>query len=213
MRREYNLSDAELLNLWVSGDRRAGDAFIRRHWHSVIQFFKHRRLTSDDANDLTGRVFERFYQAASKGAEIHSTTGYLHRTAFFELTHFIRVNKRWSTADINFELLADLSNGPEVELSHEEESDELFWALGQLGLAYQEILYLYYWEQLSGSEISGILRIPEGTTRGRLRLAKQRLAEVLTSSMKDFKFPLESREWPERMRAHLIGMDRSQDSD
>jgi RNA polymerase sigma-70 factor (ECF subfamily) len=41
----------------------------------------------------------------------------------------------------------------------------------------QVVLELMYFEGLSGSELAGVLGLPEGTVRGRLARGKQRLRE------------------------------------
>lgn len=43
------------------------------------------------------------------------------------------------------------------------------------------MLELMYFEGLSGSELAGVLGLPEGTVRGRLARGKQRLRERVTA--------------------------------
>ncbi len=45
--------------------------------------------------------------------------------------------------------------------------------MAQLSAAKRSVLSLYYFEQLSVSEISFALRIPKGTVKSRLRAARE----------------------------------------
>ena len=53
----------------------------------------------------------------------------------------------------------------------------LVQALREIPVEDQVVLELMYFEGLSGSELAGVLGLPEGTIRGRLARGKQRLRE------------------------------------
>jgi RNA polymerase sigma-70 factor (ECF subfamily) len=55
----------------------------------------------------------------------------------------------------------------------------LLHALRRLPMDHQITLELYYWENLSGSELAEVLEVPEGTVRGRIRRAKTLLEASL----------------------------------
>jgi RNA polymerase sigma-70 factor (ECF subfamily) len=62
-----------------------------------------------------------------------------------------------------------------------ENAELVHFGLGQLGLAEREVLTLYFLEDLTTSEIAGLLEIPVGTVKSRLFKARCDLRRVLES--------------------------------
>jgi len=62
-----------------------------------------------------------------------------------------------------------------------EEERALLGALRGLPLELQVLLELHYWEDLSTSELAGVLEIPQGTVKTRIRRARELLESALAS--------------------------------
>jgi RNA polymerase sigma-70 factor (ECF subfamily) len=60
-----------------------------------------------------------------------------------------------------------------------ENAELVHFGLGQLGLAEREVLTLFFMEDLTTSEIAGLLEIPVGTVKSRLFKARGELRRVL----------------------------------
>lgn len=59
------------------------------------------------------------------------------------------------------------------------EGDELWLILSELEEELREVIVLYYYLQFSVKEISGIVKVPEGTVKSRLSRARTKLAKIL----------------------------------
>lgn len=72
-----------------------------------------------------------------------------------------------------------LENVEEYMPAFEDEYHELWDVVMTLDIVYRETVILYFYEQFSIKEISGILHVPEGTVKSRLSRAKKQLKECL----------------------------------
>lgn len=61
-----------------------------------------------------------------------------------------------------------------------DERHELWDVVTTLGIAYREVILLYFYERFSVKEISAVLHIPEGTVKSRLSRGKKILREKLS---------------------------------
>jgi RNA polymerase sigma-70 factor (ECF subfamily) len=73
----------------------------------------------------------------------------------------------------------------------------------------QVALELHYWEDLSTAELAGILEIPQGTVKSRLRRAREALVTAIEQLSTD---PQQRREtidnldqWAREVRAQAVG--------
>lgn len=64
-----------------------------------------------------------------------------------------------------------------IEFNDEER--EVYYSVIQLPLKYLTVIYLYYYENLSITEISNILKVKEGTIRSQLSRARNMLKNDL----------------------------------
>jgi len=70
----------------------------------------------------------------------------------------------------------------EEEINLEFLKNNLFEILDQMDLKYKEVLVLKFWEQKSYSEISDILKKPEGTVATLINRAKKHFLKILEKS-------------------------------
>lgn len=68
---------------------------------------------------------------------------------------------------------------PEEEMMEKEQSRQIRHAVAELGDKYRLPVYLYYMEEMTIQDISGILKLPEGTVKSRLYKARKILKEQL----------------------------------
>lgn len=188
--------DIELLTAWRSGDARAGNELFHRHFDSVCRFFSSK--IQGDVEDLIQRTFLACVESRDRFAGQASFRAYLFGIARNVLHRYFRDKSRYKKRFSPLESTAtDLAPGPSLLLADKREQRLLLTALRALPLDHQIILELYYWENLSGPELSLALELPEGTVRGRIRRAKQLLEaaiencadspELLRSTMADLE--------------------------
>ena len=171
-------ADLELLLRWRSGDRRAGEALLESYFGGVRRYF---RLKFPDVHeDLLQETFSRIVanRDAFRGESSFKT--YLFRIARYVGDEHIRRHYRQGGdfAPANSSL-ADLTGRRQSSILAEREDNRLLLdALQHLSLEQQEVIHLYYWEQLTAKQVGEAIEEPESTVRGRLRLARKHLARL-----------------------------------
>jgi len=183
-------SDIELLDDWRDGDTRAGNELFNRHFDSVCRFFANK--APNEVDDLIQRTFLACVEGRDRYRGDASFRGYLFGVARNILRRYYR-DKRYH--DARFDPLVasvhDFGPGPSLLVADKREQELLLAALRRLPMDHQITLELYYWENMSGSELAQVLDIPEGTVRGRIRRAKQ-LLETQLSELAESPQQLES---------------------
>ncbi len=174
----HGQSDIELLDAWRGGDTSAGNELFNRHFDSICRFFANK--APSDVDDLIQRTFLACVEGRDRYRGEASFRGYLFGVARNVLRRFYR-DKRYH--DARFDPLVvsvhDLGPGPSMLVADKREQEVLLQALRRPPMDHQITLELYYWENMSGSELAQVLDIPEGTVRGRIRRAKKLLEEAL----------------------------------
>ncbi|KIG14329.1 RNA polymerase sigma-70 factor [Enhygromyxa salina] len=170
-------SDDELLLAWRAGDQRAGSELFKRHYGAIRRFFANK--VDDSLEDLVQRTFEACVAGQERFEGRGSISAYLRGTARNLLyQHWEARRARGASVPIEDVSLHDLGAGPSSMLARTHAERRLLEALRQVSLADQEILELYYWEELTGVELAEQLGVPEQTARSRLRRARLHLAKV-----------------------------------
>lgn len=171
-------SDEELLAAWRDGDRRAGGELFQRHYETVRRFFVNK--VDSELEDLIQRTFEACVEGQARFEGRGSFRAYLRGIARNLLhKHWEKNRPAGRVVDIDELSLAELGAGPSSVLARSQSEKRLLDALRRIRLKDQELLELYYWEELSGLELAELLDLPEDTVRSRLRRAKLALKKEL----------------------------------
>jgi RNA polymerase sigma factor (sigma-70 family) len=172
------VTDLELLDAWRSGDSRAGEELVSRHWSGVSRFF--RSKIGDDGADLISQTFLACVEGKDR-IEGDNVKAYLFAVARRRLADHFRKRARTPDAAVDFALssLADLGPGPATELDREQRKELLRVGLARIPLDDQIALELSYFEAMSTREIAAVLEIPENTVRSRLSRARDKLRTAL----------------------------------
>lgn len=169
-------SDEELLLAWRGGDQRAGSELFKRHYAAVRRFFANK--VDDGLEDLIQRTFEVCVVAHDRFEGRGSFPAYLRGTARHLLYKYWEARRvRGVAIPVEEVSLHDLGAGPSSVLARNQAERLLLEALRRVSLRDQEILELYYWEELTGAELAEQLGMPEQTARSRLRRARLNLAK------------------------------------
>lgn len=170
--------DIELLEAWRRGDDKAGTLLVRRHFDSLLRFFKMR--LDDEFADLVQRTFTAAVE--SRDRIIHSTfRAYLFGIAHKLLLMELRTRGRARVRPGPVEAAAASSDSPSKVVLQHEEQRLLLNALRGLPLQLQALVQLYYWEELGTAEIAEVVGIPAGTVKSRLFRARQLLESAISS--------------------------------
>ncbi len=189
-------SDFELLEAWRGADEAAGRELFARHFDALYRFFRNK--VDDAAEDLTQQAFMGLVQGRDRFRGDASFRTYLFMIARKRLYSYLRRAKvAEDAAPWGERSIADLGlPSPSRVLARREEQRLLLLALRQLPVEMQVALELFYWEEMTVTEIAEVLETPVGTVKSRLQRARARLdaaiAELATteslrrSTMDDF---------------------------
>jgi len=202
---EVEPTDIELLEAWRTGDERAGNRLVRRHFASVSRFFRNK--VPDQRADLMQRTFLASVESRDRVPDGVPFRVYLLGIARRVLAQHFRKLKRERGIDGGASQLFDLAGSPSAAVADRQEQAVLLRALRELELDLQIVLELYYWEQLSTAEIGAVLEVPPGTVKSRLHRARQQLktaieavagdADVAESTVRDLD------RWAQSLRRYM----------
>lgn len=169
-----SMTDAALLELWCGGQGRAGDALVRRHYATIAAFIRGR--CARDADDLTQQTFQRLCRAKEQLRSAASIRSWLFRTARNIMIDEWR-RRRPENGPEDPSVTADVAPAGEATDSFQRERLAAAWR--HLPPNEQRVLYLYYWEEQTQSEIAADTGMPLGTVKTRSIQGHQRLREQL----------------------------------
>lgn len=173
-------SDAELLQIWRTGDNGAGNELVRRHFMSVYRFFANK--VNEDLDDLIQRTFLACVEGRDRVRETSSLRAYILGIARNQLLmHVRRRHRQERPFEPNEMTVAQITGSPSRVMADREEEKLLLSALREIPLDLQMIVELYYWEELSVAQMAEILDIPEGTVKSRLYRARDALRNALVA--------------------------------
>jgi len=173
--------DAELIEAWQAGDRKAAAQLIERHYDGVVGFF--RTKAGDHADDLVQRTFLRLSEGLPTFRGDGSFRAFLFGIAKNVLFEHIRSRVRDGKApDLSASSILDLQPGAATLLSLRAEQRLLVGALQRIPVELQLALELYYWEELSIDELATVLDVPPGTVKSRLHRARELLRETMETT-------------------------------
>lgn len=174
------LTDEALLEAWRGGDRRAGNELFQRHFAAIRRFFTNKIDGDAEVGDMVQRTFMACVDARSRFEGRSSFRTFLFAVAHNVLREHYRAQRRAQAQDDVDELsVVDLGASPSSQIEAKREQRALLDALRRIPVAFQVVLELYYWEQLTGVELGEVLGVPEDTARSRVRRGKELLRRAL----------------------------------
>lgn len=200
--------DAELLEAWRGGERKAGEELFERHFDAVARFFRNK--VDHGIDDLIQRTFLACVETKDRFRGDSSFRTYLFAVAHNVLgKHFRTKRRHGDKIDFGVTSVFDLSPSPSVIVAQHREQQVLLQALRRIPLENQVVLELYYWEKLSAREVATVVGVPEGTAKTRIRRAKQLLEEAMRELMggkQDLQSTIANLDsWAESLRDQIKG--------
>jgi len=172
------MDDPELLAAWRGGNAEAGNTLFTQHFRSVVRFVSNKLHDRAQVEDLVQRVFLACVEGRDRFEGRSSFRTYLFGVAHnLVIDHYRKCAASDAPFDSSNASVCDLDPSPSMVVAEREEQRLVIAGLRQIPLNYQVVLELFFWERLTGAEISDALGIPEGTVRNRLRQGKSLLAK------------------------------------
>jgi RNA polymerase sigma factor (sigma-70 family) len=168
-------SDEALMLQFQGGSAEAFDELFARYREPLFGFFRRRLNSCERAEDLAQETFLAVIRATSRYEPRALVRTYLYGIAL----NLLAAERRKQSKD------APVDSSPEPAVSGAPYA--VVWvrqALQKLDPSEREIIMLREYEQLSYSEIAGLLRLPLNTVRSRLFRSRMALKGYLESESK-----------------------------
>ncbi|WP_243840747.1 sigma-70 family RNA polymerase sigma factor [Paenisporosarcina antarctica] len=169
----------------VNADKTEFDAVINNlmttHGQQVLQLVYAYVHNEAIAEDLTQEIFVKCFKALPTYKGQSSIKTWLWRIAINHTKDYLKswYNQQVHTMDDLF--LNSINSASDVEqiIMQQEEDVSLANTVMSLPIKYREVIYLFYFEELTIKEIAKVLRSNENTVKTRLRKGKAILKERL----------------------------------
>lgn len=168
------------------GDQVAFTFLLDKYWNEVYGFMLQRTENETDAEDITIETFSKaFDKIATYNPEFQFNTWLI---AIAKNVHIDLLRKKKSTLfiDITDEeddiayAIADETPSAEDQLIIEQNLSRLLQYIKQLKPAYQEVIQMRYFQEMSYQEIADDLKEPLNNVKIKLLRAKKLLAEIIS---------------------------------
>ena len=170
------------------GDQVAFTFLLDNYWNEVYGFMLQRTENETDAEDITIETFSKaFDKITTYNPEFQFNTWLI---AIAKNVHIDLLRKKKSTLfiDITDEeddiaySVADTSPSAEDKLITEQNLSRLLQFIKELKPAYQEVIQMRYFQEMSYQEIADDLEEPLNNVKIKLLRAKKLLAEIITKA-------------------------------
>ena len=182
-------ADDLLISRIARADVVALEALYVRYQVRIFRFIA--RLVRDEAaaEELTNEVFIDVWRNACSYQGRSSASTWLLSIAHNRAVSSLRKRREEPSDDERAAAQCDNADDPEVVVQKNEKSRLLRRCIDALPVEYREIVDLVYYQELSVSEASTVVGIPEGTVKTRMFNARKRLSELLKQAGVDRGWP------------------------
>jgi RNA polymerase sigma-70 factor, ECF subfamily len=165
----------------IENGAEAIDEIMNRYGQEILQLSFSYVKNKQIAEDLTQEIFVKCYKSLHTYSGKSKFRTWLWRIASNHCKDYLKswYNKNVFTTD--YQPLYDSIQSDSVEQTviKDEEDDQLAAAVMELPVNYREVIYLFYFEEMSIREISLVTDVKENTIKTRLKRAKELLKERL----------------------------------
>lgn len=172
-----DISDTQLMQGIAAGEQAAFQSFMHRHSKMVMQVLYRMLHEPADVEDVMQETFLQIWQKSDRYDETKaSPAGYLTLIARSRALDLLRKRKPDSPPDHldpSFEF--DISLG----LVRDESVKRVRACLNQLPLDQRKVIRLAFLTGMTHEQIAGMLHVPLGTVKTRIRLGLRRLKSLM----------------------------------
>lgn len=168
--------DVLLVRRCLEGDKAAFEAIVEKYQKVVFNLALKMVNNYEDAEDIAQSVFVKIFQNLRGFDPKHKFFSWIYRATINESLNCI--NQRKPKEELSGESVSQ-EQTPHETYVDQETSAQVQNAIDDLKPEYKTVILLKHFQNLSYSEISEILDIPEKTVKSRLFTARQLLKEIL----------------------------------
>lgn len=191
--------DSYCISLARGGDMGAFEALVRKYEAKVFNIASHMLSNADDAMDASQEVFIRVYRSLSSFRGDSKFSTWLYRVANNVCLDILR-KRNYRVVSLDGEITAEDGEKQAMEIPDAFDVEAVvekaeFGALVQKAInmlpeQHRAILVMRDMQDLSYTEISETLKLPEGTVKSRINRARTSLREIFLSlkELKDYLY-------------------------
>jgi len=179
-----DLPDEEIIQKAIQGDKEAFSRLYERHVTKIYNYIYYRTGNTNDAEDLTARVFYRamgsIQRYQQKGVPF---SAWLYRIAHNMVANWHRDNSRKREVPLDDQInLPFKGEQPEMTLLKNQETHNLLLIIQSLPAERQQLVILKFVEGLSNSEISLVMNRSEGAIKSLYHRTLETLRQKMNQS-------------------------------
>lgn len=176
-----SLSDEQVVQLVIKEDQDLYEILVRRYDKKLLKYIQHYVQEEDKALDVVQETFIKAFINLNGFNQKLKFSSWIYRIAHNEAINYIKKYEREISSDKNdwVKNIKDHYIDLEGDFRRQETKEKIREALKKLSLKYQEVLWLYFFEEKSYEEISDILRISVGTVGTQINRGKRLLGEII----------------------------------
>ncbi|MBN1551815.1 sigma-70 family RNA polymerase sigma factor [bacterium] len=183
-----NVSDYELIERCLSGDKNAFRPLVEQYQRYVFDTVFRMVYNYETAKDLTQEVFMKAFAKLHTFNPKYTFGVWIHRIAIHSAIDFLRRRKpEYLILDNDSdpdalpmrEQIADTSFSPYSKVASSEAFKRIQKAVYELEPKLKAVVILRHFREMNYDQISDVLKIPLGTVKNRLFRAREKLQEVL----------------------------------
>jgi RNA polymerase sigma-70 factor (ECF subfamily) len=178
------LDSSALIEKCLAGDEQAIEWFVRTHEANVFRLAYSMAGDAVAANEITQETFISALKSLHTYKERSPLKAWLYTITLNTSRSYLRKRKTLEKLRLTLTsiLKIDEQVQPSLEDSVVQTERDVFLArmLEKLDEKHRLVIVLRYFQELSVTEISEILSLPEGTVHSRLHTARERLRDLLS---------------------------------
>lgn len=157
------------------------DEIMNKYGQEVLQLVYSYVNNKEVAEDLTQDIFVKCYKSLHTYKGNSNLKTWLWRIAINHCKDYIKswYNKKVIVTEDDFTYMESQKESVEQIVIQNAEDRRLASAVMSLPIKYREVIYLFYYEELSIKEIATVIEVKENTIKTRLKKAKELLKEGL----------------------------------
>lgn len=181
--------DADLVVRVGRQDEAALRLLFTRHHAPVFRFLTRRVYSEAVAEELTNQVFLEVWRNARTFEARSSVTTWMLTIARNLAASHMRKRREGALDEGVAEAIADDRDDPEVTAQKVDKAMAMRRCMDRLSAEHREIIDLVYYHEMSVSEVSAVVGIPEATVKTRMFYARKKLSELLKEAGIDRGWP------------------------
>ncbi len=168
--------DLLLIQKMKRGNEKAFDVFVHKYYEEILKYCRYHCLDTSYAEDLTQETFLHFFEKLSDYRYIGKTQNYLYTIAGNLCRDYYKKVKESPLEEQSREIQNGLWQSETEDILNKITIET---ALSNLPKELQDVIALYYFQELKLAEISKTLHISLPLVKYRIKQAKIRLEKLL----------------------------------